>query len=90
MNEKEKYIEALKKRALGFDYEEVTTLIEETSHGTKKKISKVKKYCPPDPNTARYLLSKLKPTETDFEEILKDFDEELKGVLNENSKNKDK
>lgn len=38
MTDKEKYIEALKKRALGFEYEETTTLIEETAHSTKKKL----------------------------------------------------
>lgn len=88
MSEKEEYIKALKKRALGFEYEETTTLIEETSHGTKKKISKVKKYCPPDPATARYLLSQLEPTEADFEEILKGFKEEVKKVYGD-KENKD-
>lgn len=80
MSENEDYIKALKKRALGFEYEETTTLIEETSHGTKKKISKVKKYYPPEPNTARYLLNQLEPTKTDFEEILKDFKKEVQKV----------
>lgn len=88
MSEKEELIKALKKRALGYEYEETTTLIEETSHGTKKKISKVKKHIPPDPNTARYLLSQLEPTEADFEEILKDFKEEVKKVYGD-KENKD-
>lgn len=87
MDEKKQYIEALKKRALGFEYEEVTTLIEETAHGTKKKISKTRKYIPPDPETAKYLLKQLDPTQKDFEELLKDFEKELKGVTNGNSKN---
>ena len=80
-NEKKKYIEALKKRALGYDYEEVQTLIEETAHGTKKKIVKTKKHIPPDPHTARFLLKQLEGVEQkDFEEILKDFEEELKQI----------
>lgn len=90
MTEKEKYIEALKKRALGYEYEEVQTLIEETAHGTKKKIVKTKKHIPADVNTARYLLSQMKPQSTDFENIIKGFEKEIKGVLNGNSKNKNK
>ena len=86
MNDKEKYIEALKKRALGFEYEEVTTLIEETSHGTKKKISKTVKYMPPDPETAKFLLRQLEPTQKDFDDLLKDFDKQLKGVVSETNK----
>lgn len=78
MEEKQKYIDALKKRALGFEYEEVTTLIEETAHGTKKKIVKTKKYVPPDSKTARYLLNKLNPQQKDFEEQLRECEEELK------------
>lgn len=78
MDEKEKYIEALRKRALGFEYEEITTLIEETAKGSKKKIVKTKKYIPPDPATARYLLNKLNPDAKDWEEQLKDYEEELK------------
>lgn len=78
MDEKEKYIEALKKRALGFEYEEITTLIEETAKGSKKKIVKTKKYMPPDPATARYLLNKLNPEQKDFEQQLKEYEEELK------------
>lgn len=87
---KEKYIEALKKRALGYEYEETQTLIEETSHGTKKKIVKTKKHIPPDPETAKYLLNQLDPTQEDFDKILKDFEDELKEVTNGNQKNKDK
>lgn len=78
MDDIEKYIKALKKRALGYEYEETTTLIEETAHGTKKKISKTIKHVPPDAKTARYLLSKLNPQQKDFEEQLKEVEEELK------------
>lgn len=88
MDEKNKYIEALKKRALGFEYEETTTLIEETAHGTKKKIVKNKKYCPPDPATARYLLGQLEPMQEDFDKALKEFEEQLKEVGNGNKENK--
>ncbi len=84
MKDKEKYIEALKKRALGFEYEETTTLIEETSHGTKKKIVRTKKYIPPDPATARYLLAQLEPVKEDFEEALKEFEKQLKEVQDGN------
>ena len=87
---KQKYIEALKKRALGSEYEEVQTLIEETAHGTKKKIVKTKKHIPPDPETAKYLLNQLKPKQEDFEALLKDFEEELKGVDYGNKENKSK
>lgn len=89
MEEKEKYINALKKRALGYEFEEVTTLIEETPNGTKKKISRTKKHIPADVETAKFLLKKLKPTLEDFETLLKDFNEELEGVINANKKVKD-
>lgn len=71
---------ALIKRALGYDYEEVTTLIEETKSGTKKKISKVRKHVPPDPASARYLLEGMNPTPEDFEEAIGEFKEKLRNV----------
>lgn len=88
MTEKEQYIETLKKRALGYEYEETTTLIEETANGaTKKRIIRVTKHVPADVKTAQYLLNQLNPTKQDFESILKDFDKQLKEVAkNENSK----
>lgn len=43
-------------RAMGFDYEETQTIIEETNSGTKKKIVKNKKKSLPDFNAIRYLL----------------------------------
>lgn len=39
----EKYLKAIEKLALGYDYEEVQTFIEETDRGTKKKIVRTKK-----------------------------------------------
>lgn len=88
MDEKQKYIEALKKRALGYEYEEIQTLIEETAHGTKKKIVKTKKHIPADVETAKFLLRQLEPTQADFEKILKDFEKEIKGVTNGINKQK--
>lgn len=87
MDDKEKYIEALKKRALGYEYEEVQTLIEETAHGTKKKIVKIKKHIPADVETAKYLLRQLEPSNNDFKEMLKDFDNQIKGVIDNGNKN---
>ena len=89
MDEKTKYIEALKKRALGYEYEEVQTLIEETAHGTKKKIVKTKKHVPADVETAKFLLRQLEPSKEDFSELLNEFETEIKEVLYGNSKEKD-
>lgn len=60
MTDKEKFLEAIKKRALGYDYEEVQTLIEETANGAKKKICKTKKHIPPDIKAAEFLLRKFR------------------------------
>ena len=68
--DKEKCINALLKRALGYDYEETTTLIEETPGGRKKKIQKTTKHVPPDPEIARYLLKAMGATAEDYREAL--------------------
>lgn len=52
----EKYLKAIEKLALGYDYEEVQTFIEETDRGTKKKIVRTKKNMPPDFNAARFMM----------------------------------
>ena len=49
-------IDTLIKKAVGYEYEETQTTIEETKTGTKKKIVKYKKKAQPDMNAARYLL----------------------------------
>ena len=40
---KEKLVDAMYQRAVGFEYEETQTVIEETKSGTKKRITKYKK-----------------------------------------------
>ena len=86
MSEQEKYLEVLKKRAIGYEYEEVQTLIEETPNGTKKKIVKTKKHIPADIETAKWFLKQLEKTK-DFNKLIEEFEEDLKGVIYENSKN---
>lgn len=76
MTESEKYLEAIKKRALGYEYEEVVTLIEETEAGTKKKIMRTKKHMPPDIVAAKFLLKSSKKDKTTF----KDMESEIRGV----------
>jgi predicted transcriptional regulator len=49
-------IDTLIKKAVGYEYEEIQTTIEETKTGTKKKIVKYKKKAHPDMNAVRYLL----------------------------------
>lgn len=44
------------KRAIGFEYEETQTILEETKSGTKKRISKFKKQALPDIAAIKYLL----------------------------------
>lgn len=39
---------ALYRRALGYEYEETQTTIEETPSGTRRKVIKIKKHMPPD------------------------------------------
>jgi hypothetical protein len=53
---KYKLMDALFQRAVGIEYEEVQTIIEETSSGTKKRLVKTKKKALPDFNAIKYLL----------------------------------
>lgn len=53
---KYKLMDALFQRAVGIEYEEVQTTIEETSAGTKKRLVKTKKRALPDFNAIKYLL----------------------------------
>ncbi len=76
MNESDKYLEAIKKRALGYEYEEVVTLIEETESGTKKKIMRTKKHVPPDIAAAKLLLNSSKKSSMTFKEM----ESEIRGV----------
>ena len=53
---------ALLKRALGYDYEETTTEIEELAGGKQKKhIRKVTKHCPPDTTAQIFWLKNRRP-----------------------------
>jgi hypothetical protein len=53
---KYKLMDALFQRAVGMEYEEVQTIIEETPAGTKKRLVKTKKRALPDFNAIKYLL----------------------------------
>jgi len=53
---KYKVFDALYQRAVGGDYEESQTIIEETKAGTKKRIVKTKKKVQPDVSAIKYLL----------------------------------
>lgn len=53
----DEYLKSIEKLAVGYEYEEVQTQIEETPSGTKKKIIKTKKHVPPNFQAARYLLN---------------------------------
>lgn len=53
---KYKLMDALFQRAVGMEYEEIQTIIEETPSGTKKKLVKTKKKALPDFNAIKYLL----------------------------------
>lgn len=53
---KYKLVDTMLKKAMGFEYEETQTTIEETKAGTKKKIVKTKKKSLPDFNAIKYLL----------------------------------
>ncbi len=48
--------DAMLKKALGFEYEETVSVIEETKRGTKKKVTKYKKQALPDYSSIKYLL----------------------------------
>ncbi|HPG43837.1 MAG TPA: hypothetical protein PLJ98_08545 [Acholeplasmataceae bacterium] len=51
-----KFICILGDSAVGFEYEETQTIIEETKTGTKKRITKYKKQSLPDVQAIKYLL----------------------------------
>jgi len=53
---KHKLLDAVYRRAIGFEYEETQTVIEETKIGTKKRITKFKKQSLPDIAAIKYLL----------------------------------
>jgi Trp operon repressor len=53
---KEKLVDAMYQRAVGFEYEETQTVIEETKSGTKKRITKYKKQSLPEITAIKYLL----------------------------------
>lgn len=53
---KDKLMDAMFQRAVGFDYEETQTIIEENKSGTKKRIVKTKKKALPDFSALKYLL----------------------------------
>lgn len=53
---KHKLLDAVYRRAVGFEYEETQTVIEETKIGTKKRITKFKKQSLPDIVAIKYLL----------------------------------
>lgn len=76
--ERDKFLEALKKRALGYDVEEVQTLVEETTSGTKKKIIRNKKHITPDISAAKYMYNKFSTNEEKTNELL-----EMQNTLNE-------
>lgn len=85
MNKNNQYLEAIKKRALGYEYEEVQNLIEETKSGTKKKIIITKKQVPPDIEAAKFLLRLEKAKNINFT----DQEKELRGLIeNGNSEEK--
>ena len=53
---KQTLLDSMYQRAVGFDYEETQTVIEETKTGTKKRITKYKKQSLPDITAIKYLL----------------------------------
>ena len=53
---KQNLIDAMLQRAIGFEYEETQTVIEETKSGTKKRITKYKKRSLPEIAAIKYLL----------------------------------
>lgn len=54
---------ALLKRAMGFEYEETETWVEEVEGVQKKRIKRIKKYAPPDTGAAIFWLKNRKPEE---------------------------
>jgi DNA-binding XRE family transcriptional regulator len=53
---KQTLLDSMYQRAVGFDYEETQTIIEETKTGTKKRITKYKKKSLPEIAAIKYLL----------------------------------
>ena len=53
---KQQLVDAMLQRALGFEYEEMQTIIEETKTGTKKRLVKTKRKAIPDISAIKYLL----------------------------------
>ena len=60
---KDNLIGAIYKKAIGFEHEDIQTLVEEQNGRSKKKIVKTKNYYPPDLNSARYLFRAIEKLE---------------------------
>lgn len=68
---------ALLKTALGYEYEEIKTIIEEDKNGKKRtRIEKTKKYMPPNPTAQAFWLKNRQPEQwNDRREIILDTKE---------------
>ena len=51
------YRERIEKIAKGYEVEEVQTIIEETTSGTKKRVVRTKRHIPPNFQANKYLMS---------------------------------
>lgn len=72
---------SLWKEAIGYEYEETETLIEESYLGTKKKIIKRKKYARPQSNLVIFALCNLLPEE--FKRVDKEVVDDLKNKIDD-------
>lgn len=79
----EELIKNVTKLAQGFEYEEIQTTIEETTSGTKKRITRVKKYVAPDINALKYL-NHLKNKNKSIQELENELRYKTEDTNNEN------
>lgn len=56
MSSGDEFLEAIRKRALGYEVEETQTLVEETPRGTVKKVVRTRRHVPPDLACAEWLI----------------------------------
>lgn len=76
---------SLWKEAIGYEYEETETLIEESYLGTKKKIIKRKKFARPQSNLVIFALCNLLPDE--FKRVDKEVIKGIKEIAENENKN---
>lgn len=73
-------LEALKKIAIGYEYEEIQTSVHESEKGVDKRVVRNKKHYPPNFQAIQYILNK-KNNDKSLDEEMKKLNEDLTKLM---------